>query len=147
MTTVILVRHADIDLPPLSDDPPLNSAGRERAETLAHVAGGAGVTTIFTSVFTRTKQTVGPLATRLGLGPSEAPPPPVLASQVLSGSLGQVVVVAGHSNTVPQIIDAFGGPASVPVIGEREFDNLYVVTTGVPGEAILVRLKYGDRSV
>jgi hypothetical protein len=28
MTTALLVRHADIDLPPLSNDPPLNVAGR-----------------------------------------------------------------------------------------------------------------------
>ena len=145
MTTVLLVRHADIDLPPSSDDPPLNSAGHERAEMLAHVAGGAGVTAILTSSLTRTKQTAGPLATRLGLGPREAPPPPVLASQLLSGTLGQVVVVAGHSNTVPQIIDALGGSAVSLVIREREFDNLYVVTAGTAGFT-LVRLKYGDRS-
>jgi broad specificity phosphatase PhoE len=49
MITILLVRHADIDLPPVTADPSLNEAGRQRAVALAHVAGSAGVTTVFTS--------------------------------------------------------------------------------------------------
>src|SRR3954447_13028913 len=148
MTTVLLVRHADIDLPlPAgSNDPPLNAAGRARAETLAHVAGAAGVTTVFTSPFARTKQTVGPLAARLGVQPREVPSPQVLAHEVSSGATGEVVLIAGHSNTVPEMIAALGAPPPMPTIGEREFDNLFVVTVTGPGRASSVRLKYGNRS-
>lgn len=108
MATVLLVRHADIDLPPSSNDPPLNSAGMERANELVHVAGLEGITAVFTSSLARTKQTVGPLAARLGIQPREVPPPPVFAEEILSGTVGQVVLVAGHSNTVPQMIEALG---------------------------------------
>ena len=41
MTTVLAVRHADVDLPPTGPDPPLNAAGRRRAEALARVVGRA----------------------------------------------------------------------------------------------------------
>lgn len=108
MTTVLLVRHADIELLPHSDDPPLSSAGRERAEALAHVVGAAGVATVFTSPLIRTKQTVEPLVARIGVQPREVPPPTILAQQVRSGALGEMVMIAGHSNTVPQMMDALG---------------------------------------
>ena len=144
MITVLLVRHADINLPPTSDDPPLNAAGRARAKTLAHVAGAAGVTAVFTSSLTRTKQTVKPLVALSGLQPREAPPPAALAYEVLSSTAGTVVLVAGHTNTVPQMIAALG--ASPPTIGEHEFDNLFVVTVAGPGKASVLRLKYGKQS-
>src|SRR3954454_6091824 len=148
MVTVLLVRHADVDLPPAagSDDPPLNAAGRARAEALAHVAGVAGVTTIFTSPFARTKQTVGPLAARLGVQPREAPSIQALAREVLSGPAGAVVLIAGHANTVPQMIAALGVPPPMLTIGDREFDNLFVVSVTGLGRASPVRLKYGNRS-
>ena len=60
MRTVFLVRHANIDLPPTSNDPDLNAAGRQRADALATVLGAAGVGRIFTSELRRTKQTVAP---------------------------------------------------------------------------------------
>jgi broad specificity phosphatase PhoE len=143
MITVLLVRHADIDLPPAGTNPQLNSAGQARAEALAHVTGAAGVAAIFTSSLTRTKQTARPVAARLGLSTREAPPPPALAAEVLSGAAGAVVLIVGHSNTVPQMIAALGAPPPEAAIGEGEFDNLFVVTTGGAGGAGLVRLKYG----
>jgi len=144
VVTVLLVRHADIDLPPASADPPLNAAGRARAKALAQLVGAAGVTAVFTSSFTRTKQTVKALASQLGIQPQEAPP--ALVQLVLSGAAGPAVLVAGHSNTVPQMITALGGLPPGVVIGENEFDNLFVVTAGGPGGASVVRLKYGKSS-
>lgn len=146
MITVVLVRHADIDLPPTSTDPPLNSAGHTRAEALAHVAGAASVTAVLHSPFLRTKQTVAPLAAQLGLQPQEAPAPAVLAQQVLSGELGEVILIAGHSNTVPQMIGALGAPAPLPSIGEHEFDNLFVVAIAKPEQPGLLHLRYGPPS-
>lgn len=70
MKTAVLVRHADIDLPPTSADAliPLNAAGRQRA-ALARVVAPAGVAAVFTSSVLRTKQTVTPLAAARGLQP------------------------------------------------------------------------------
>lgn len=146
MITVVLVRHADIDLPPTSTDPPLNTGGHERAQALAHVAGAAGVATVLHSPLLRTKQTVAPLAARLGLQPREAPAPATLAQQVLAGELGEVILIAGHSNTVPRMIGALGVPAPLPSIGEHEFDNLFVVAIAKPDEPGLLHLRYGVAS-
>ena len=123
--TVLAVRHADIDLPPSSGNPALNAEGRQRADALSRVVGDAGVDSIFTSQFIRTRQTVAPIAAHLGLTPQLAPSPTVLAQQIRAGELGDVVVVAGHSDTIPEILTALGAPPPPPIT-EAEFDNLYV---------------------
>jgi broad specificity phosphatase PhoE len=141
MPVVLAVRHADIDLPRVGDDPPLNAAGRRRARALARLVGPAGITAILTSEFTRTQQTVDPLAHELGMPRQVAVSPSIIAERVRAGGLGDVVLVAGHSDTIPEIITSLGA-AAPPPIAEAEFDNLYVVT--VAGVAVqLVHLRYG----
>jgi phosphohistidine phosphatase SixA len=142
VTTILLVRHADIDLPPTTADPSLNEAGRVRAAALAYVAGSAGVTTVFTSPLTRTKETVAPIVEALGVHAREMPPADTVARQARAGQLGAVVLIAGHSNTVPEVIAALGVPAPAPVIGETQFDNLFVVTLAESAVASLLTLKY-----
>jgi broad specificity phosphatase PhoE len=143
MVTVLAVRHADIDLPPASPDPDLNAAGQARAAALAHVVGMSRVSTIFTSELTRTKQTVEPTARALGLLPRLAPPAATLAREAQAGRLGAVVLVAGHTNTIPTILRALGA-TPVPVIGEREFDNLFVLVAQSGGPPQLLHLRYGS---
>jgi phosphohistidine phosphatase SixA len=144
--TLFLLRHADYDLPRdgnVPDSTPINAAGRARAESLARVVGKAGVTAIFTSEALRTQQTVIPLATQLGLRPSHIPAlqQEELLQRVLSAETGAVVLVVGHSNTVPSIITALGAPFSGPSI--QGHDDLFIVTVVEPGKANAVRLKYG----
>ena len=51
--------------------------------------------------------------------------------------------MAGHSNTIPEILTALGATAPPPIT-EAEFDNLYV--SAVSAEAAqLVHLRYGAR--
>lgn len=146
MKTVLFARHADIDLPATSSDPVLNAAGVRRAAELAHVVSGARVASAFTSTRRRTKLTAAPLANRLGLQPNEVAPPEEFARQVLAGELGDVIMVVGHSNTIPEMIAALGAVAP-PTIDEREFDNLFLVTVAGNGGASLVALKYGKPSI
>jgi broad specificity phosphatase PhoE len=145
MKSIVLVRHADIELPANSLDPALSAAGRIRAEILAESVAPAGVAAIFTSALLRTKQTVAPLADRLGIPSQEAPEPLILAEKIRTGTLGETVLIVGHSNTVPAMIEALGVLPPIPVITEREFDNLYLVTTAGK-TARLLHLKYGSRT-
>jgi broad specificity phosphatase PhoE len=149
MITVLFVRHADVDVPPPIGNPDysLNVKGVLRANELAHVAEKAGVTAIFTSDLKRTKETAAPLAMRLGL----AQPLPVVsdsdveqfAADVRAGKSGPVVLVVGHTNTIPRMIDALAGsPQSVAVQG---FDNLYLVPVAI-GASQMIRLRYGSPS-
>src|SRR5262249_34979354 len=114
MKSVILLRHADVDPSPepAPDDWPLNAEGRARALTLAFVVGSAGVTTIYVSEALRTQQTAAPLAAKLGLRSRLVPDMPQFVDTVLGDEAGGVVLIVGHSNTVPEMISALG--ASLP---------------------------------
>ena len=49
------------------------------------------------------------------------------------------MLVVGHSNTVPEVMTALGVKPPV-TIGDTEFDNLFIVTTGA--QPRMVRLRY-----
>jgi hypothetical protein len=93
----------------------------------------------------RSPQTVDPSARQLDLHPRPAPAASILAREAGSGTLGAVVLVAGHSNTIPTILTA-PGATSAPVIGGREFDNLRVLTTQSGDGALLLHLRYGSQT-
>jgi len=152
--TVFLIRHAERADEP-RQDPPLTDAGVARSTALARLLSNAGVKAIFTSQFTRTKQTAEPLATKLGITvtsftlKSNPSNPRQIAEEstaevtnkILERS-GQSVLVVGHSNSIPDVIKMLGGDI-VPTIDERKFDDLFIVTVYAKGKAKVVQLKYG----
>ena len=122
----------------MAADPDLSEAGRARAESLAIALKDAKITSIYATKYKRTQQTAAPLAKALGLTVSIAPADAADVVKQLAGAKGNVLVV-GHSNTVPDVIKGLGVTAPV-MIGDDEFDNLFVVTTGAPPS--VVRLHY-----
>ena len=108
----------------------------------------AGVTAIYTTQYKRTQQTVKPLADKLRLPVTqvEAKQTPELVKQIRARGAGQVVFIAGHNNTVPEIIAAMGGP-QLPIIPETEYDNLYILTVQSDGSAKLLKMNYGSAIV
>jgi hypothetical protein len=70
-----------------------------------------------------------------------------LVTQILSDHNGDVVLVAGHSNTVPQTAQQLG--VSISMQQFNDFDNLFVVTRSGAGnnvEVNVVNLQYGQSS-
>lgn len=135
---VILVRHAERQSS--GSDPSLTAAGKRRAALLATMFAGAGVTAIFTSAAGRTKQTAAPLAAKVGVAPRQVDDSIAVARvQILAG--GACVVVVGHSDTVPEFIEALGGPADV-VIDDHEFDRMFVLALKPPAAASLLQFRY-----
>jgi broad specificity phosphatase PhoE len=139
--TVILTRHAEKAATP-PKDPPLSQAGQERAKLLASMLADSGVAAIYTTEFQRTQQTAAVLAERVHVKPTVLPANDTgqLVKAIRARDSGVVVVVA-HSNTLPEIIAALGGPTVK--IPESEYDNLFVLTIG-PSHSSLLRLHYGD---
>lgn len=143
--TVVLVRHAEkLDD---SDDPPLNAAGEQRAQSLVHVLEHAGVTAILSTRFRRTRDTAAPLAARTGLdvqvvetAGGAAAHAAAFAARLRGMPPGSVVLVVGHSNTVPAIIAALGGP-DVGRIEDEEYSNVFVLQLDAAGTR-LIRGRY-----
>lgn len=144
ITTIILIRHAEKSTMP-EDNPILTEQGKSRAQELIRILGDTGIQAIYTSQYVRTRLTAEPIAKQLSIPIREidALKTPDLVSEVLTKNTGQVVLIVGHSNSVPEIIEAFGGPA-MDEIDETQFDNLFVLTICEPRSAKLVKLKYGS---
>ena len=146
VTTVLLIRHGERSaLTPTPPDPPLTAAGKARALTLRHVLGAAGIKDIYRSHFLRAQQTAQPLATQLALTPLVLDDAASIKADILAHHAGHTVLMIGHSNTVPELIQQLGA-GTLPVIDESVFDNLFVVKLLGSGTASLTHLKYGKPS-
>ena len=144
--TIVLVRHAEKEVvPPENKDPNLSLAGQARAQEIARMFGGASVTSIYATQYKRTQQTVKPLADKLALTATivEAQKTPELVKQIRASKPGEVIFLAGHNNSVPEIIAALGGP-KMPIIPETEYDNLFILTMQSDGSVKLLKMKYGS---
>lgn len=149
-TTIILVRHAEKAAEP-KDDPALTPAGEARAAALIEALRTAGITAIYSTPWKRTQLTARPIAEKLGVPvttfdvkPGERSYGEMYAAELLAKHRGRVVLVVGHSNTVPGILRALG-VADVPVIADAEYDNLFIATVPDSGSARVVRAKFGAR--
>ena len=139
--TVIFTRHAEKAATP-KDDPPLTAAGQKRAELLASMLADSGVDAIYVTELQRTQQTAAPLAARVNVKPTVIPADDTEALvKAIRARQSGVLVVVGHSNRLPAIISALGGPSIK--IPETQYDNLYVLTLGAT-QSSLLRLHYGD---
>jgi phosphohistidine phosphatase SixA len=154
--TVFLARHAEKEATP-PEDPPLTEAGKERSQTLMRTLASAGIKTIYTSQFLRTKQTAEPLAKQLGIEVTalqikmDAKNPRKISDQSYDEVVtkvyeraGESVLIVGHSNTLSEIIKRLGGDV-MPSVDDKEFDDLFVVTIYAKGKAKVLRLKYGKQ--
>ncbi len=146
--TVILVRHAE-KATTGGSDPSLSEAGQSRAKALAAAIADAHVTAIITTTFKRTFETAEPFGEARGVviekvaitGDAAAHLAAVTAA--IRKHPGEVVLVVGHSNTVPSLVHALGGP-KLPDLCDASYSTLFTV---VPGKgsapASVVRSRYG----
>lgn len=149
-TTVIVVRHAEKAAGEgEGDDPHLSAAGEARARALARALENAGVTAVITTQWIRTAETARPTARAAGV---TAEVVPVKWDSISRNARdiaaaarrhrGGVVLVVGHSNTVPDIVAALG--ADRPgAICDSEYDRMEIVTMEVDGGARLIESRYG----
>ena len=149
-TTVILVRHAEKGDAP-ANDPGLTEAGAARARALMAIARDAGVTAVITTQFARTRETGRLAAEALGITPEVARAGGSAAqhaqdvARLVQAHAGGVVLVVGHSNTIPAIIAVLGAPQPPPIC-DSEYDDLYVVTLAPNAAAHEIRARYGAPS-
>lgn len=146
VSVVWLVRHAERADDGMEDqpDPELSVDGRARAGALARLLGDAGITSIHSTPFRRTRQTAAPLAAALGLEVEEYDPRDGASMEAFVERLlrpGRHVVV-GHSNTTPALVERLGGDPVSP-IDEMEYDRIYVVTRGPDGTVTSTLLRFG----
>ncbi len=153
ITTVLLIRHADIDIPEGVVDRnaiSLNSIGKKRAQNLVNIVERAPISAVYTSDIQRSIQTAEPLIKRLqpNITHKEFNKSQEIAEDILSNYKGKNVLVIHHANTVPEIIKILSNEI-VGTISESEFDNFYIVNIYTSDNeenkyTNVVHLKYGN---
>src|SRR6476659_2641000 len=113
---VFVVRHAEKQIDSNEPSVPLSEAGQARAKRLAAVLGRSGVTAIYSTDTVRTLATAEPLARALKIsvrkysaaGPDGRTDLRPLVRRMKSENPQDVVLVVGHSDTVPPLLEALG---------------------------------------
>ncbi len=140
--SIYVVRHAEKQITEGEADPELTEAGRARAQALPAALADVTIEEVYSSRYRRTQQTVAPVAEAAGLeilayDPADSP---ALAARLLA-SPATHILVAGHSNSVPGLIEALG--AEPPSITDEQYGDLFVIT--VDGDEVSLETRhYGD---
>jgi broad specificity phosphatase PhoE len=123
-THYFLVRHAEKR--DSSPDTPLSEVGWDRALSLRNQLIGKRIDAIFSSNYSRTRQTAQPLADALST-PLSIYQPDTTGSlaAVLKKMNGKNILVVGHSNTIPPLVAGLSG--ETVAIADNDYDNLFVV--------------------
>lgn len=146
-TTVIALRHAEKQLGTIKDAP-LSIEGERRAESLARLFGGGKavgmIEAIYVSDTRRARDTVKLLAEQLGLTPIVRDPADAggLANELVERYRGRVVLVVGHSNTIPPLLAELTGGRVAIAIGENDYGQAWVISRPSFGPASVVQLRY-----
>lgn len=148
-TTMIFVRHAE-KAGPSADNPGLTPAGQRRAAELARQLVDAdvvaGVDAIYSTPYRRTMETAQSVADALDLEVISYDPSDneAVLETILKAHKGKIILVVGHSDTLPTLIADLGASKKVPPIAENEYDNIYIISIPWFGKTKTIRLRYGD---
>ena len=148
-TTIIFVRHAEKAATP-PDDPGLSAAGQRRVAELTRQLRDAdvvaGIDAIYSTPFRRTQETAQPVADALDLPINTYDPSDTeeVLETILRDHKGKIILVVGHSNTVPVLIANLGASKKVPPIQEDEYDNIYLISIPWFGKTKTIRLRFGE---
>ena len=126
VTTVYLVRHAEKEA---GEDPALTPAGQRRAENLAKVLRGVKLDAVYSTDTQRTRMTAGPTATDQSLEIKSYDPSDLrgFAGQLKDAHRNQTILVVGHSNSTPALVNQLTGTTDYTAIDEADFGDLFIV--------------------
>lgn len=146
-STYILLRHAEKDTSVagstmMKADPPLTKAGEERAKSLLTVLKDYTPDEIYSTNFIRTKATVTPLLIKFNkdlqiYDPKEL----ILFSEKLLQEKGKTIIIAGHSNTTPALVNLLIKEKTYQSLDESVYNQLWIVTVS-DGKAVAKVVRY-----
>lgn len=142
ITTVILVRHAE-KAKSNDNNPNLSEIGQQRAKLLAQILKSVSINAIYATEFARTQETAKPLSEIISIPIKiiEANSTDKLLNEIQNKHKGENILVVGHSNTLPFIIEKLG-KTKIQEINESEYDNLFILNISENNKAKLLNLKY-----
>ncbi len=144
-THFFCVRHAEKDD---NDpyDPELSTAGEARAEHLGRIMAESGLDLVFASAARRVQLTAEPVQRRAKTPPVQMYEPGNQEEwllELLSESRGKKIMVVGHQNTIPYLLNQLnGGGFDFDNIPNYDFGKIFVVATKGIGATEVVEVHY-----
>ena len=127
-STFYLIRHAEKVRTNKSDrDPKLNEKGILRALNWKEYFLDKDITKIYSTNYKRTLETVKPIQEAIGLTAILYSPSSIDYKDFISSNEGEVVLIVGHSNTIPNFVNELINDQVYDQIDDLNNSNLYVV--------------------
>jgi 2,3-bisphosphoglycerate-dependent phosphoglycerate mutase len=134
-TIYYLVRHAEKDTSVagatmMQANPPLSEKGIQRSTRLASLLEKENIDYIFSTKYLRTQSTAQPLATLIG---KEIQFYEITKGTAFSDSiqqmpfLGKTLLIIGHSNTIPPLVNALIKTNKYQNLSDNEYGFIYKV--------------------
>lgn len=145
-TVIYFVRHAEKDTSdPKNEDPDLTVAGKERATAFRDLLKGQTIDALYATKYRRTQHTLKPLSEERQLQIREYSSNDFqgLRQRILQEHEGGTIVVAGHSNTLLPLVEAFGAKRPVVDILESEYFYLFKVVVDPENRSTVELSRYG----
>ncbi|HSD15531.1 MAG TPA: phosphoglycerate mutase family protein [Flavobacterium sp.] len=135
-TVIYLIRHAEkkADL----NNPGLTQAGLNRAENWSRIFSEIAFDSIFSTDYLRTIQTVTPTAREGRKEITKYSSRLFDSEQFKRECSGKKVLVVGHMNTIPEIVNRLINHNIYEDINENIYGNLYIIT--ISGDTITHQL-------
>ena len=128
VTKIILFRHAEKGNDG-TNDPDLTFKGEERAKKIAFILEDFNVDKIYSTPFVRTQKTVAVLASKKELETTNYDAKDQsFAASLLKNEKGKTIVVVGHSNTIPMLVNKLIGKEIYNELSETEYGKFWVLT-------------------
>lgn len=126
-STYYLIRHAEKDRTNADNkDPHLTEKGLLRAENWAKTLKHVQFDAVYSTNFNRTIETAQPIADSQQLKITYYDPR-INLKHFLKETRGKKVLVVGHSNTIPNLVNSLIGKKKYDLIEDTNNSNLYIV--------------------
>ena len=127
--TYYLIRHAEkVRTDPKDQDPSLDIKGMVRAKDWAVYFEPIKIDAIYTTKYMRTKQTISLIAQQKIVTPKYYDPNTIYSDQFLKETNGKSILIVGHSNTIPQLVNKFIGEEKFQDMDDNDNSTLFKVT-------------------
>lgn len=134
-STFYFIRHAEKDRSDNKNkNPNLTQQGVLRAAKWSLVLQETNFDAVYSTNYNRTKQTAKPTAEKNGLMLTIYNPMKLDVANFLNINRGKKILVVGHSNTTPAMVNAIIGTDKYSQIEDRNNSNLYIISISPSGE-------------
>ena len=128
VTTFYLIRHAEKDRSdPAAIDPELNQDGLGRAMHWAEILNEVALDAIYSTDFERTSMTAAPASVKKNITVLYYDPDTLNVDQFKADNYGKNVLVVGHSNTTPALVNKLIGEEKYSAMDDYDNGSLYIV--------------------